>query len=357
MARSAAAIVILTALVEQASGGNDTLARVPFDVEAAISLERLLTVEEGQRTGSWVLWSADRSQFVVRTRRGDLARNVNIESLWVLDTADVVRYLDAAATGKPKPRAVIERAVSVDWGLLSGVQWIGDSEIGFISADETGRRQVFRADTRTGLVSQLTQSPTDVASFAVTADRLVYFASSPVPADLVVPVVDQSLLQLQRWDKDPRLAPLELRVLSLVSQGTIETDLPPARLLPVHRKIWPSPDGLQAIVLGPDVDASQRATAQVNTASWNLLDRIRFYVVDLSTGAARPLLDAPSGWLARGCTPLEASWRSEQSVIISNTLLPIEGGAVQASAPFPVATEVDVTTGAVVPIVELPPCL
>ncbi len=351
--------------------------RKSFTVEDSIEMPRVLPIDGVARADASfdaALYSPDRSHLVLRTRRGDLSRNVNVDALVLFKTQAVRDYLHRAASGtKPGAVTLVERAYSEDWGGMSHIQWIDDHRVGFVAEGDNARNQVFVTDVRDSVTSQLTRSPTSVQSFAVAGDTVLYLARVPPrqPAD-VVALGEQSLGELLWWQSDPQLAPLELFRSSRSEFVARRLDAAAIFLGPLD-SIWLSPSGRYALTQTPSIDAPAHwAEYQAASDYWRygadrvLSDptsahtflRVRYQLVDLESGKVRPLMDAPSGSIAFNETPQVAFWvDSERSVIVSNTYLPLDvtdRRVREARREGPVIAEVNLQTGAVSEIMREP---
>ncbi len=352
-----------------------------FTVRDSIEMMQVLNFSgiEVNAPSASVLFSPDRSRFLLRTRRGDLKRNVNVELLLLFAAKDVAAYLATEHAGtRPVPITIVQRDVTTDHGHISHVQWVNDDEVGFVAESDAGQNQVFLASAQTGRGTQLTQSQRSVVSFAVAGDTVLYYSRVEVPAlPQVVTVDDQSILELLFWNRDPRATPLQLFQASRTIGQARAINMPPMRLISASERIWISPTGHHAVVLAPSVDAPRHwgeyqvpnydmfgytpDKVESDPTSWDLIDRTRYLLIDLGEGTARPLLDAPTGWHARNCTPLEVFWtRDGQSVIVSNTFLPLDSSFSPVGrnqrAEAPAIAEIDIRSGVVTPILFEPPC-
>lgn len=351
--------------------------RRSFTVEDSIEMPRVLPIDGVARADASfdaALYSPDRSHLVLRTRRGDLSRNVNVDALVLFKTREVRDYLHRAASGtKPGAMTLVERAYSEDWGGMSHIQWLDDQHVGFVAQGDNARKQAFVTDIRDRVTSQLTRSPTSVQSFAVAGDTVLYFAHAPQgqPAD-VVALGEKSLPELLWWKSDPQLSPLELFRVSRSEGVARKLDAAPIFLGPLD-SIWLSPSGRYAITQTPSIHAPAHwAEYQAASDYWrygpdrapsdptsaHTFMRVRYQFVDLESGEVRPLMDAPSGAIAFNETPQVAFWvDNERSVIVSNTYLPLDVAdrrVREARRQGPVIAEVNLQTGAVSEIMREP---
>jgi dipeptidyl aminopeptidase/acylaminoacyl peptidase len=83
-------------------------------------------------------------------------------------------------------------------------------------------------------------------------------------------------------------------------------------------------------------------------------NRTQYQLIDLRNGRAKPLLDAPSGFLAQNDTPPVVFWPSDgKSVIVSNTFLPLNTGVPATDHQRelgPAIAEIDLSSGKITEI-------
>jgi dipeptidyl aminopeptidase/acylaminoacyl peptidase len=340
----------------------------PFTVQNSVEWTRIVTVgvrRPGQPPAP-VLFSPERARFLIHTRRGDVARNANVERILAFDVKAVEAYLassqDASA---PRAQVLAEVVVQQDSNALASVTWIDERRVGFLAEGANGALQVFIADLASGSVRQVTSTKNGVASFGVADDVVLFYAYRDAPRSLVRPVGDQILSSL--IDRpDTTSEAVELFASQGSSGAAHRIDLPAARISPQYRAIWMSPSGRYAVVLMPALAVpshwiAYRAGAPESryvedavvtapdTVTARLSSKLRYAVVDLETRQARPLLDAPSGSIARTFGPTAVYWRDdERSVIVSHTYLPLDVGdererARRASGPA--IAEIDLRSG------------
>lgn len=366
------AVLALLCSVSFAAGKPGRL----FTVRDSIELERVLPFREnGGATEGAALFSADGAQFLLHIRRGDLSRNVNIESLLLFSTPEVRAHLASRrGTVWPRPRRLVSLDVKYDAGQMAHVQWIDDLTIGFIAGDEDSNGQVFSVDVPSGRLTQLTHAKAGVASFATCGDRIVYYAYVRPARRLAEAAGERALGDLLFGERDGTELPIELAQSSRATGKTVSGDGTRMRLFSHFRRIWVSPSCRYAITLAPatnapahwaeyripDYDSFGYTPERVSSdpTSVDLMLRVRYQLVDLHTNVSRPLLDAPSGWLSQNRTPLEVMWiEAERTVLVSNTYLPlhVEGAAQRAQrVNGPAIAEIDIVSGTVTPAVWEP---
>lgn len=95
-------MVLCVSIICVAESQRTDAPKVPFTVRDSIEMMRILAfspVPAVNPPSGTALFSPDRSQFVLHTRRGDLVRNVNIESLLLFTSGEVLRYLASEEDG------------------------------------------------------------------------------------------------------------------------------------------------------------------------------------------------------------------------------------------------------------------
>ena len=315
-----------------------------FTVSDSIAMRRILSIDGQPAGATFALYSPDEKHFVVRARRGDIENDQNIDELMLFKTKDVLASLRPDGVAVQVPVQVLaERRFRDDWAEISHVRWISDREVGFVAPADNGRMQAFAVDVDSRTVSQLTHSATDVASFAASRERVVYYARQPTAlTDASVISVDGHALTeiLARTEPsgDSRANLAELFVASRSGGTPQRVSLPAGRIF--RDEIWISPAGDQALILTPAVDAPAHWSeyrvwdnehrgwtadfVRSDPGSYNLFDRHRFAVVDLQAKTARPLFDAPDGELSATRTPAAVFWLDGgRRLVVSHTYLPL----------------------------------
>lgn len=351
-----------------------------FTVRDSIQLTRIIPFKDewdANPASGTVLFSRDRGSFVFKTVRGDLDRNVNVEELLVVRTADLSASLsprDVAIGAQGVPyRTLVSVVVSTAWGGISDVRWINDEEVGYIAQGDTNVTQAFIVNSKTGKTRQLTHSQGDVRGFDVHRDRIIYYAVAAPDESDVIPVegktVDELLAPEDYLERQifPRLT---LFTESRESSQPTKINAPTVRLYEPFHLLWLSPSGTLAISLTPATDAPMGWSRYLfpnqevfgyaarqrrsDPTSPDLQFRTRYQLIDLRKNEVRPILDAPSGYVINtGRAIIEAFWlEDEASVVISNTLLPLNEGQGDLSMrrSVPAIAEVDVRSGAITPI-------
>jgi dipeptidyl aminopeptidase/acylaminoacyl peptidase len=340
----------------------------PFTVQNSVEWTRILSAgtQRSVQPPPNVLFSPDRAHLLIHTRRGDVARNANVERVLAFDVKAIEAYLGSQNASPPRAQVLAEVVVRQDSNQLTSIIWVDEQRVGFLAEGANGVLQVFIADLVSGSARQVTSTENGVASFAVAGDVLLFYAYRATLHSLVQPVDDQILYTLI-GRRDPTDEAVELFASSVSSGVTVRIDQPAARILPQYRTIWISPSGRHGVVLVPALAvpshwAAYRAGApesrfiadaavpEPDSVTALLSSKLRYAVVDLETREVRPLLDAPSGSIAQTLGPTAVYWPDgERSVIVSHTYLPLNVGDERERtrrASGPAIAEVDLTSGA-----------
>jgi dienelactone hydrolase len=348
-----------------------------FTVRDAIGLATLLDFDTpgGERTPA--LFSPGRSSLVVHTRRGDLARNVNVDALLLFSVRDLRAVLSSpTSTPPPRPRTLVTVDAHQPWDGISHVAWQDEDELCFTAKLRSPVIQAFSINVRNGHLTQLTRSPADVTSFAVGAGRIVYYARASQGTGGPRHVDYQSFGELIEPDgAAARSSPVVELFTEPRAEGPVRrVDMPPSRLSQLFQRIWIAPAGDYAVGFRPTAAwPPSWATYQVphndlfgysadrmsgDPASPEVANRVQYQLIDLRTGRARALVDAPGGFLAQNDTPAAVFWTSDRpAVIVTNTFLPLgtgTPGADDARRLGPFIAEVGLASGAVTEIVQEP---
>jgi hypothetical protein len=344
----------------------------PFTVRDSIEWTYVLPVstDAGSSSRDVALFSPQRSYLVLQTRRGDLDRNVNVESLLLYVTRELEAFSAGRISVPPHAAPVVTVNAARDEDSLAAVQWLGDARLGWIAKGSNDRKQAFAVGVPGEAPTQLTASETDVVGFAEAEGIVAYYACVPhVKQRPLVVRVESFAEALPPMDNNEegcyQTTPIELFVRQK-DQRSSRVALPPMRLFPHLKRIWMAPNGKSAVILAPAVNAPASWAEYITpdpeqlgyTAQWvrsdatsmDLINRTRYLLADLTDGTVRPLLDAPSGQVSQNFTPPEVFWRKDgRSVVVSNTYLPLDGSTGDARierASRPAIAEVDIASGA-----------
>jgi hypothetical protein len=339
-----------------------------YTVRDAVERQLIVDISGGDpatHTDRAAVFSPDGSRFIVRTRRGDVGRNAIVERLMLFSTADVLKRL--AKSGGPEARSVPVATIFThdDNHLMVSIQWLSNSAIGFLAEDGRQIMQAFTVNVDGDKPQQLTTSSTDVVAFGLARDSIVYFAKAPNERVVSKNVEGKQLLDLLFSDNAKQAYPL-LRVWrkNLSTAVATQLNVPAFRLERFLQKIWVSPDGKHAAFLLPAADAPQywadyvlneyyagvfaRDSRRRDVASEAFVGAPRLELLDVESNRIRPLLDAPSGFLAGNRASLELFWLPRfNSVVVTHTYLPIVGVAAAEIArrkSTPAIAEIELAT-------------
>jgi hypothetical protein len=365
--------IALLAIVIGVASASDKPKRA-FTVQESIAWSSVINFtgdpSANPRAGS-ALFSPAGSRFVVHMRRGSLEQNAIVDTLLSYETDAVRRYL-ASKRGDHPPagRVLAQLAARREAGTISRVQWLSEHEVGFLADGPTNTKQAFVVDLTTGATSQVTRSPTPVVSFSFGGNRMLFLAHAPQQERLSMGVVGADPIGEIMTAPAPDSTPLELFSADRSGNEPLRIGVPAMNLFEPFHGLWVSPSGAYGIAFAPATNAPAHwadyqipeyesygytaARVSADPTSMDLLFRSRYLLIDLRTGDARPLLDAPSGWLAQNQTPIEVFWpQDEKSVIVTNAYLPltVEDAAIRAErAARPAIAEVNLTSGEISPI-------
>ena len=257
--------------------------------------------------------------------------------------------------------------------------WLDGRTIAFLAEGRGEVAQLHTVDVETRTVARLTDHPTAVVDFDLEggSDRFVYAAVTPfdwsdriargyvVGTETLVEVMGKGRVQLpapvayfvgDRRDRSRK--PVAIAAYRLPSEAH-------------PYGLWLAPDGRHAVALGyvPDapeawwtqyqpvarVDYLKGAKENAHFAASHPAIFMQYMLVDLRSGEARPLMQAPAAYLFAGIDTA-AHWTGPGTVVLSNTFLPLSGVTGEAlarrrAAAF--AVEVDIASGALTPVTAL----
>jgi dipeptidyl aminopeptidase/acylaminoacyl peptidase len=347
---------------------EDTAKR-PFTVAESIAWSSVINFQgdlsANPRSGT-ALFSPDGSRFLLHVRRGSLDDNAIVDRLLLYEASAVRKYLSSGTDAvRPAARVLVQLSAKEERSLVSHVQWLSSTEIGFLAAGADGVPQAFVVDAVAGRTSQVTHSQTPVVAFAAGGGRILFLAHARPRSRPLIGVVENSPIGAIMMPAAPDSTPLELFTVARTGGEPQRIHLPAMNLFEPFRRLWVSPRGTYGLAFVPATDAPAHwadyqipeydsygytpARLSSDPTSFDLIFRSRYVLVNLLTGDARPLLDAPSGWIAQNLTPIEAFWADDETtIVVTNTYLPLteedETTRPQRMAN-PAIAEVDLTSG------------
>lgn len=313
------------------------------------------------------LASPDGRWLLFRLRRGDIDRDRNIDRIMLIARPEVEAFLRSGAA-PPVARPILS-AEARDYSRgIHRLRWLSNELLGFLAPDEGGVAQAFTLDVTTGERRKLTDSATAVVAFDLAGERIVYQALADSEAGHSAAAIDVSSAQLENLLFDSRARNFPLLQLHDARIGGGEArrlGVRPFRMLPYFQRVWLSPDGRHAVFLYPAVSAppewSRYRTRNDALSGFSddrrtddptdptLALRHRFQIVDLDSGEARALIEAPDGWMSFNATMPQAFWSADgRRVLLLNVYRPLaaaDRGTAARGALGPGIVEVEAATG------------
>lgn len=387
----------------------------PFTVADGIAMTRLVNPDlSAGRIPDYSMtrlpvfrFAPDGRKVAIVVHRGDLESGRDEYKLVLLDTSEVLAFVNSKmASVFPKLRAVASFSIDAEYDAsdrdaIDQIRWLPDSQsIAFIGRASDGRGQMYEYVLDTGELRQLVNHPDDVASFSISAQRNRVVFSAYTPPDwnernvrgYVVSPKDGFNPYLLSKTSPQEAATLNVRyfVADLSNQTVKPLDLDPEQdmIRTQRREIVISPDGTLAVIpiMVRQIPAHWAeyafvcealvATASVEKTAFGDCSRYasthadevelpdafaapnpiwtQYYLVDLLSGAARPLVDAPTMRLGTDHR-ITAQWSPDGSrVLLPPTLLPLVGSPEvrKARRTLQAVAEVDVATGQVWPVMN-----
>ncbi len=277
------------------------------------------------------MFSPNRRQFFVITRRGDLALDCNVYELKVFELQAVRAALDAKSA---PPRPSVWSTCSKDSleAGISSVRWAEDSRaLVFLEARESRPRQVVFWNPNSQEGRTLTTASFNVDSFDYRAGAIVYVAAVNTG-------------RRSDWSGYPvssvRAPELTAALGYAAPSYVIYARAPNGDVHPVtapqsgdwRRVGFLSPDGKKAVIVDfLTRTRSPSAWAQYkNSAGKSFTDYAQYRILDVRSGESRQIVDAPLGHAIDNHTRPQVLWSPDSKrVILVNTLLPISKGNEQ----------------------------
>jgi hypothetical protein len=332
-------------------------------------------------------WSPDRKFVAFVTRRGELATGLNHYALRLYGRDELQGALrKSRSPARPPGRVILTMATSTFRHGIEQITWDPGGRFLYCigrQGEEPG--QIYEIDLETGRTQQLTSSDTDVRSFAVTPDkqRILYLAQIVedwternrrgyvVGAHLAFEVtirhprdVDYKLGHHLLDRRTGKVRTLDLPVSLFEYPYVLSRDgrfaiypiqlraLPAAwreySLFRVWRELGDQSLVDNGVALAPVAEVDGLDPTFGGPAVWIN----QYHVIDLETGVAKPLLDAPAVILGAS----HVVWSPDgASVIVDHAYLPLAGVSADEAAhraSVRMIAEVDLRSGAVLPIAD-----
>jgi len=350
--------------------------RQAFTVEHSIEMTVLNDVDRNLLNGETVPLSPDGRHFFVVTRKGNLATGVNDYTMWLYECEAVRRSIPKADL--PRGLPIVKFSASSNRAGIARARWMEDSRtIAFLAENPGQTPQLYTFDIQTKVLTRKTDHPSAIVDFDLNlaSSEFIYFAEYPA---------DNSERIAHGYEVDNTFV---LDVMkggsALIKRGAFYiggTADSPAREVNIEpyqfngsRGIWLAPQGRWAIVTRLVTAApkswwtdyrpvnhppfNQASSAQLESFSTpNPAVFLQYMLVDVRTGEAKPLLDAPTGLLFGGMA-LDAQWLPDGvHVIVANTFLPlrgVDGEELERRKASPSVVELNLETGKILRIRDL----
>jgi dipeptidyl aminopeptidase/acylaminoacyl peptidase len=354
LARNLCAIAALSAVLVAGGQGAAAAARGPT-VKEVVEFTRIVYPEAGDTEQLQAQVSPDGTHAFIVTRRADTRTDRNRYEILLFDLRPDT--LTGGKAGSPVSIATLAPVLDNNsaYPAVQNVQWTGSRTIVFRARLDDRLFQVFQIDTFRRRLTQLTFSPTDVVSFAVSSDlrRVVYAAqhdNPPLrPGQRSVVVGNKSFWSVKFGQQDMR-AQLRRYQHFVTDSGSrrparkLRTDFAEAGTMSPPVSI--SPDGRWALLSRYEpnrqaewsqryplvADATSRIGPGITIDPLGYFARPTRYVPRqlvahrLSDGTERLVVDAPND--DTGKSRPDLLWQGvSRSVIVAGTHLPFDAGA------------------------------
>jgi hypothetical protein len=350
--------------------------RAALTVSDALKTTRVLCASSVQASASCVSVSPDRKRYVIGLIHSDLGRNGNILELLAGGLGSIERASTPATVAE-----LFTHSLGSSYGYgatpltLPGFQklptWIDNERVAFLWEGENGKVQVVIVNVRTHDVTYATHHATNIVRFDVSSDgTLIYSAeaihSSGRSSELLragFAVTNPDLPSLLKGEADgystiERVQSMERFVLrpgaNTPTRVEVAGESVVGNMSYMHSAL--APNGRQAIIdwvpaqLPASWDAYrgsflsrfiQRARGEGYNGSLNPSGIFEPVVVDLDSGASRPLWNVPmADW------ELRIAWASDsRRVVLGPTHLPVEGATSDRGLTGRSLAVVDIATG------------
>jgi dipeptidyl aminopeptidase/acylaminoacyl peptidase len=357
-----AQISVLTCVLPALAGGSAAHGREgsrgqsQLEVTNAIAMTRLadnLYFNGEPAAGRVASFSPDGKRFVVVLRRGHLEKNTNEFSLYVFDTAD--------ARGERRPEPALTMSSSSNRDAIHDLEWLDDNQtVAFVGERQNEQAQVYTFNFATGQLRNQTEHPTSVTSFDISRDGRVILYAAELPTRRQdssravewegLAITGQSLPSLLAGDCFESIE----QGLFVKRDGVRSIELKMDDTILDRSPLKISPDGKHALVGAYARNYPQSwngyqgqyirklLTSESRRAEASYLRLKRYWLMDLSSGSASPLIDTPM------TTFSPAVWSADgASIFLRAMRVPLRSAAGGTTAETEIYDiQVDVTSRA-----------
>jgi dipeptidyl aminopeptidase/acylaminoacyl peptidase len=318
---------------------SSTSTKRPFRVQDSIEMTRILDPENIVVPGAGIdfaqrnagVISPDGAHIATLVTNGEVSNNTNVYRLVIYDTANIF--------AAPSPREVVRMSDTSSRPGITQIKWLGDSRrIAFIGERPQETPQIWIADTKTRIVTQLTHRKTAIVMYDIAPDgsTCVYAAQaerSPEPVEytergFVFEWPIQSLpavLAGHYAPSDPdaysdvyigRIGQAVKKVAQDRQYVTLVSVAPDGRHVVERTQLSEAPP--EQWTHYDDANVKRIVTAARDPHRVRLTDVYQYFVIDTATGVRHPLLNAP----APGSAPV--LWtRDGQEIVVAEVCLPL----------------------------------
>jgi len=358
-------VLLLIVLLE---GNVEAAEKRPFTVTDMIEMTEIFDPSPLSRSGQvpHFAFSPDGESFAVVLRRGIIATNSIDYSLHVFETEDVASFVNTPGEAKlPESKVVSKWTTSGSRPGIEQVRWRGRDEVSFIGRSNDQSAGIYSINTKSGRLTPIIKKSADIYAYAASGDTILYSSATQTDwneRNQKGYVIRGQMIHDLTID-DPRLRPYQTAAI-FVKKGDgreYKLDLPEdyqslqIGTLPGAGDLFISPDGEWAVVvaaarniadgwegyaylkryveqvesqLGPQVvgtkgilDSLVSDKEYARRSSWLK----QFYLVNVKTGATKPLVNAPTGYTGGRVHVLWA--KDGKSVVVTPTYLPLDGAS------------------------------
>lgn len=330
----------------------------PFTVADSIAMTRLVGPSPyyTYNTSPPIFhFSPGGKKFAIITRKGNLGTGFNEYSLVLFDAAEVLAFINSQGQrARPQCDVIATFEIGSDNDGIEEVKWLSGEELTFIGRGRDQIGQVYEFDLKNRKLSTLTDHPNDIAAYDISLEgqRLVYSAyTAPEwsttargghivepsnflygitePRDLARYNLQYFLADLSRHKTiEPALDPTygyprEISISPNAEWAVVPNSI---RRYPLH---WSSYDFLRNDPTRLPAEGNTSGFIQFNEAFgapsyiWS-----QYQLVNLTSGDARPLLDAPTRripWAGGGKDRIRAQWSTDgRRVLLPPSYLPLD---------------------------------
>ena len=367
----------------------------PFTIQDSIELSNfvnpvLWTVNRDTPTQPIV--SPDGREFLLNTQRGILASNKIESRVWVFERRSVADFVSERSSQRPRPRLIASYEATSNTPVISDVRWLEDSrQVAFLAKTDAGVAQLYTVDSATGVIRHLSHESQPVTAYDTRGKTIAYttldeIKEAPEIPDDLIDVTGKNIWTLL-WSNRPtsdrdesrlltipntlhivkngkglttafsfegRSLKLFFPILSLSPDEKSLITIAPVATVPPKWKRYQPRFGYEDLILDPT-----NKSAMEPENAWK---PSQFVNIDLDTGIAIPVLDAPAGRsLFHIFAPSKAIWSADsETVLLSDTFLPLDeqgrvGDAASSAAPAAVTVNLRHHTMQVIAYFPQPP--